>query len=41
MVFDLEHEKAHRIQLVQTSESDFELRMQLAEGVASEPVFQG
>jgi phenylacetate-coenzyme A ligase PaaK-like adenylate-forming protein len=40
MVFDLEHEHAQRIQLVQTGEFDFELRIQLAEGEAAEPVFQ-
>ena len=40
LVFDLEHDQAQRIQLVQTSEFDFELRIQLAEGAAAEPVFQ-
>ncbi|WP_413717241.1 phenylacetate--CoA ligase family protein [Silicimonas sp. MF1-12-2] len=40
MVFDLEHEKAQRIQLVQTGELDFQVRIQLDEGAAAEPVFQ-
>lgn len=40
LVFDLEHEKAQRIQLVQTGELDFELRIQLADGAVAEPVFQ-
>ncbi len=40
LVFDLEHEQARRIQMVQTSEREFELRMQLAEGAAAEPVFR-
>lgn len=40
LVFDLEHEEAQRIQLVQTGELDFELRIQLADGSVAEPVFQ-
>jgi phenylacetate-coenzyme A ligase PaaK-like adenylate-forming protein len=40
LAFDLEHDQAQRIQLVQTGEFDFELRMQLTEGAAAGPVFQ-
>lgn len=40
LVFDLEHDQAQRIQLVQTGEFDFELRIQLTEGAAAIPVFQ-
>ena len=40
LVFDLEHDQAQRIQLVQTGEFDFELRVQLAEGAAAGPVFE-
>lgn len=40
LVFDLEHDQAQRIQLVQTGERDFELRIQPAEGAAEGPVFQ-
>ncbi len=40
LVFDLEHDQAQRIQLVQIGERDFELRIQLAEGAAAGPVFQ-
>lgn len=40
LVFDLEHDQAQRIQLVQTGEFDFELRIQLAEGAPAGPVFQ-
>ena len=40
LVFDLEHEHARRIQLVQTSERDFEVRIQLADEAAAGPVFQ-
>ena len=40
LVFDLEHDQAQRIQLVQTGEFDFELRIQLTEGAAAKPVFQ-
>jgi phenylacetate-coenzyme A ligase PaaK-like adenylate-forming protein len=39
LVFDLEHDHAQRIQLVQTGERDFEVRIQLAEGSAAGPVF--
>jgi phenylacetate-coenzyme A ligase PaaK-like adenylate-forming protein len=34
LVFDLEHEHARRVQLVQTGERDFEVRIQLADEVA-------
>ena len=40
LVFDLEHERARRIQLVQTGERDFELRLDPAEGGDAAPVFQ-
>ena len=40
LVFDLEHDHAQRIQLVQTSERGFEVRIQLAEGAAAGLVFQ-
>jgi phenylacetate-coenzyme A ligase PaaK-like adenylate-forming protein len=40
LVFDLEHEHARRIQLVQTSERDFEVRIELAEKAAAEDVFE-
>jgi phenylacetate-CoA ligase len=40
LVFDLEHDQARRIQLVQTGESDFEVRIQLAEEAAAETVFR-
>ena len=40
LVFDLEHDQARRIQLVQTSEKDFEVRIQLADEAAAERVFQ-
>jgi phenylacetate-coenzyme A ligase PaaK-like adenylate-forming protein len=40
LVFDLEHEHAKRIQLVQTSERDFEVRIQLADEAAAGLVFQ-
>lgn len=40
LVFDLEHDQAQRIQLVQTSERNFELRIQLVEGEAAGPVIQ-
>ncbi|MHA6262285.1 phenylacetate--CoA ligase family protein [Arenibacterium sp. CAU 1754] len=39
LVFDLEHERARRIQLVQTDEKDFEVRIQLADAAAGD-VFQ-
>ena len=44
LVFDLEHEHARRVQLVQTSERDFDVRIELANeaaaGVAFEEVLQ-
>jgi phenylacetate-CoA ligase len=40
LVFDLEHDHARRIQLVQTGERDFEVRIQLADGAAAGLVFQ-
>lgn len=40
LVFDLEHEHARRIQLVQTSEGDFEVRIELADGAAPRVVFE-
>jgi len=40
LVFDLEHERARRIQLVQTSERDFEVRIQLTDEAAAGCVFQ-
>lgn len=40
LVFDLEHENAERVQLVQTGEKDFELRIQLTGGAAAGSVFQ-
>ena len=40
LVFDLEHEQAQRIQLVQTSERDFEVRIELADEAAAGVVFQ-
>ena len=39
LIFDLEHERARRIQLVQTSEREFEVRVELADEVAAEVVF--
>ena len=39
LVFDLEHDLAQRIQLVQTGERDFKLRIQLTEGANAERVF--
>ena len=39
LVFDLEHEHARRIQLVQTSERDFEVRIDLADETAAGVVF--
>ncbi len=38
LVFDLEDEHARRIQLVQTSEKEFEVRIDPVEGVAAGPV---
>ena len=40
LVFDLEHEHARRIQLVQTSERDFEVRIDLADETAAGVVFE-
>ncbi len=40
LVFDLEHERARRIQLVQTSKRDFEVRIQLTDEAAAGCVFQ-
>ena len=40
LVFDLEHDHAERIQLVQTSERDFEVRIQLADEAAAALVFK-
>jgi len=40
LVFDLEHERARRIQLVQTSERDFEVRIELADEAAAGDVFE-
>ncbi|MBT8456971.1 MAG: phenylacetate--CoA ligase family protein [Rhodobacteraceae bacterium] len=40
LVFDLEHEDARRIQLVQTSEREFELRMLLVEDAVAGRVFE-
>ncbi len=40
LVFDLEHEHARRIQLVQTSERDFEVRIEPADEAAAGIVFQ-
>ena len=40
LVFDLEHDQVRRAQLVQTGAFEFELRLQLAEGVAAGPVFR-
>lgn len=40
LVFDLEHDQAQRVQLVQTREKDFEVRILVADDAAAEPVFQ-
>ena len=40
LVFELEHEGARRVQLVQTGERDFEVRIQLANEAAAGDVFQ-
>jgi phenylacetate-coenzyme A ligase PaaK-like adenylate-forming protein len=40
LIFDLEHERARRIQLVQTSDKEFEVRIQLADEAAAEPIFR-
>lgn len=39
LVFDLEHDQARRVQLVQTGERAFDLRIHMAEGAAEGPVF--
>ncbi len=39
LIFDLEHEQARRIQLVQTSEKDFEVRIEPADEAAAGAVF--
>jgi len=39
LVFDLEHEQARRVQLVQTSERDFEVRIELADEAVAGIVF--
>jgi len=40
LVFDLEHEGARRIQLVQTGDKEFEVRIQVVDETAAERVFQ-
>jgi phenylacetate-coenzyme A ligase PaaK-like adenylate-forming protein len=40
LVFDLEHEQARRVQLVQIAEREFEVRIELGEGAVSEAVFE-
>ena len=40
LIFDLDHEHARRIQLVQTSERDFEVRIDLADEAAAGVVFE-
>jgi phenylacetate-coenzyme A ligase PaaK-like adenylate-forming protein len=40
LVFDLEHEHARRVQLVQTSERDFEVRIEPADEAAAGVVFE-
>ncbi|WP_246525778.1 phenylacetate--CoA ligase family protein [Thalassovita aquimarina] len=40
LVFDLEHDHAQRVQLVQTAEREFEVRIQVADEAAAGPVFQ-
>jgi phenylacetate-CoA ligase len=40
LIFDLEHEQARRIQLVQTSEREFEVRIEPADEAAAGVVFQ-
>jgi phenylacetate-coenzyme A ligase PaaK-like adenylate-forming protein len=40
LVFDLEHEQAQRIQLVQTSENEFEVRIDLADETEAAVVFE-
>lgn len=40
LIFDLEHEHARRVQLVQTGERHFEVRIEMTEGAAPAVVFQ-
>lgn len=40
LVFDLEHERARRVQLVQTGEREFEVRIDLADEAVAGDVFQ-
>ncbi|WP_245584675.1 phenylacetate--CoA ligase family protein [Salipiger mucosus] len=40
LVFELEHENAQRVQLVQTGETEFEVRVQAAEAASAEIVFE-
>jgi phenylacetate-coenzyme A ligase PaaK-like adenylate-forming protein len=40
LVFDLEHEQARRIQLVQTADQEFEVRIELGEGAVAEVVLE-
>jgi hypothetical protein len=40
LVFELEHERARRVQLVQTGDREFEVRMDLADEAAAGAVFQ-
>lgn len=40
LVFDLEHEQARRVQLVQTGPAEFEVRVEASEQIATGPVFQ-
>lgn len=40
LVFELEHERARRVQLAQTGEREFELRIDATDETAAETVFQ-
>lgn len=40
LVFDLEHEQAQRVQLVQTDEREFDVRIEMGEGGDTEAVFE-
>jgi phenylacetate-coenzyme A ligase PaaK-like adenylate-forming protein len=40
LVFELEHERAQRVQLVQTGDREFDVRIQLADGAAAEDGFE-
>ena len=40
LVFDLEHEQARRIQLVQTADQEFEVRIELGAGAVPEAVLE-